>query len=289
MRVLILGATGMLGHMLLRQLPGFGHQCWGTVRSFHAATRLSERGNRLVIGIDALRPETLGKMFAAARPEIVINCIQIGENHAAANDPLAALPVNVMLPHNLGVICAQAGVRLVHISTDRVFSGSRGGYLESDTPDATDLWARAKLLGEPAAPALTLRTSLIGPELGEGHGLVQWFLAQRGRMSGCRQAIFSGVPTSELARILSEYVFPHPELSGVYHLAAQPISKYDLLRQLKAAYKHSVRIEADDRIVVDHSLDGARFNAATGYAPPPWSEMIAALRAAHRADARAMA
>jgi dTDP-4-dehydrorhamnose reductase len=215
------------------------------------------------------------------RPEVVVNAVGLVKQLAAADDPLAALPVNAMLPHRLARLCALAGARLVHVSTDCVFAGSRGGNRESDTPDATDLYGLSKLLGEvvDAPHAITLRTSIIGHELGSAHGLVGWFLAQTGRVKGYRRAVFSGLPTVELARVIRDHVLPRPELHGLYHVSAAPIDKDTLLRLVAARYGHAIEIDADDRVVIDRSLDSSRFRAATGYAPPDWPELVARMHA----------
>lgn len=199
---------------------------------------------------------------------------------ADADDPLQAIPLNTMLPHRLAQLCAVGSSRLVHISTDCVFSGAKGMYTEADVPDATHLYGRSKLLGEVTAPhTITLRTSIIGTEQATCRSLVGWFLAQTGRVTGYRRAIFSGLPTVELATVIRDQVLPSPELHGLYHVAAEPIDKDALLRLVAAEYGKASEIEASDEVVIDRSLDASRFQAATGYAPPPWPELIRRMRA----------
>ena len=175
-----------------------------------------------------------------------------------------------------------AGARLVHISTDCVFAGTRGDYRESDQADALDVYGRSKHMGEVDAPTtITLRTSIIGHELRTKHGLIEWFLSQHAPVRGYRQAIFSGMPTVELGRIIRDIVVPRPDLSGVYHVAAAPIDKNALLRLVADVYHHRIDIIPDDTLVVNRSLNGDRFRDATGYAAAPWPELIAAMRAYH--------
>jgi dTDP-4-dehydrorhamnose reductase len=278
-RLLVLGATGMLGNAVLRLFadsPGF--EVTGSARSAGALARLREDLRaRVKLGVDVENPDALAGLLADARPQVVVNAVGLVKQLAAADDPLAALPINALLPHRLSRLCALAGARLVHVSTDCVFAGTRGGYVETDTPDATDLYGRSKLLGEvvDAPHAITLRTSIIGHELGSAHGLVGWFLAQRQGVKGYQRAVFSGLPTVELARVIRDHVLPRPDLHGLFHVSAAPIDKFSLLNLVAERYGHRVAIEPDERVVIDRSLDSSRFRAATGYAPPDWPELVA--------------
>ena len=183
-----------------------------------------------------------------------------------------------MLPHRLARLCQLVGARLVHISTDCVFDGARGRYLESDPSDAKDLYGRSKYLGEVAyGHTLTLRTSIIGHELSSAHGLVGWFLAQQGRVKGYTRAIFSGLPTVELACMVRDVVVPRPDLHGLYHVASQPIAKYDLLLLLAKVYGKKIEVIPDEAVVIDRSLDATRWREATGYVAPNWNALVNAM------------
>ena len=281
-RVLVLGASGMLGHVL------FGTLSRREELDVHATCRSAaplERafpGDLLVrvhAGVSADDFRTVEQALGALRPDVVINCIGIIKQLAEAEDPLVAIPINALFPHRLAKACGAAGARLIHLSTDCVFNGRKGNYTEEDPADAEDLYGRSKLLGEVTAPGcVTLRTSLIGHELSGGHGLLEWFLAQEGPVRGFARAIFSGFPTVEFARITAECIIPNPSLAGIYHVASDPISKYDLLQLVAGAYGKSVVIARDESFVCDRSLDADRFRAATGYRPPPWPELVRAMR-----------
>jgi dTDP-4-dehydrorhamnose reductase len=278
-RLLVLGATGMLGNAVLRffaDSPGF--EVTGSARGAGVLSRLrQDLRSRVITGIDVENADALAGLLAAVRPHVVVNAVGLVKQLAAADDPLAALPINALLPHRVARLCALAGARLVHVSTDCVFAGTRGGYVEGDTPDATDLYGRSKLLGEvtDAPHAVTLRTSIIGHELGSAHGLVGWFLSQKGPVQGYRRAVFSGLPTVELARVIRDHVLPRPDLRGLYHVSAAPIDKFSLLGLVAERYGHQIGITPDERVVIDRSLDSSRFRAATGYAPPAWPELVA--------------
>ena len=277
-RILVLGASGMLGNTVLRwftQDPRF--EVYGSLRSMSSEKLLQQAapGAQLISGVDVESLDSLTRLFAQVRPDVVINCIGVVKQLAEAEDPLTAIPINALLPHRLARLGQVAGARLIHVSTDCVFSGSRGGYRESDSPDAEDLYGRSKLLGEvDYENGVTLRTSIFGHELGSAHGLVGWFLSQEGNVRGFTKAIFSGLPTVELARIIQEFVLPNPDLRGVYHVSAEPIDKYSLLQLVASIYGRSNEISPDETVVIDRSLDSTRFRAATGYEPPDWPELV---------------
>jgi dTDP-4-dehydrorhamnose reductase len=276
-KVLVLGASGMLGNAVLRLFArSEGFAVFGSVRSETALHRLPEElCDHLIVGVDVGSFDSLASLFAQAQPDIVINCIGLVKQLSLADDPLQAIPINSLLPHRLARLCQVAGARLVHISTDCVFSGSKGMYREEDAVDAQDLYGRSKHLGEvDCANAVTLRTSIIGPELASAHGLVGWFLAQTGSVRGFTRAVFSGLPTVELARVIRDHVLPRPQMRGVYHVSAEPIAKYELLRLIAQAYGRTNEITPDDKLVIDRSLDSTRFRQVTGYVPPAWPELV---------------
>ena len=276
-RILVLGVTGMLGNAVFRVFSADAtHETWGTLRSGAALRYFPEQSHpQLLAGVDVLDQDALVAAIARVRPDVVINCIGLIKQLADAKDPLTALPINAMLPHRLARLCSLAGARLIHVSTDCVFSGRKGLYLESDLSDAEDLYGKSKYIGElhDLPHAVTLRTSIIGHELGSSYALVDWFLSQQANVKGFTRAIFSGLPTVELARVMKDFVIPHP-LNGLYHVAAAPIDKHQLLGLVAAQYGKQIEIRPDDALVIDRSLDGTRFREATGYVAPDWSELI---------------
>lgn len=282
-RVLVLGVTGMLGHAVFNVFNGDAlHEVWGSLRSAAALRHFPMQSHaRLLVGVDVLDQDALVGVMAKVRPDLVINCVGLIKQLADAKDPLTALPINAMLPHRLARLCALAGARLIHVSTDCVFSGRKGGYQESDLSDAEDLYGKSKYIGElhDLPYAITLRTSIIGHEIDSSHALVEWFLSQQGRVKGFSRAVFSGLPTVELARVIKDFVVPHPQLNGLYHVAAEPIAKLDLLQLVAAQYGKQIEIRPDDGLVIDRSLDGSRFRDETGYVAPEWPELIANMHA----------
>jgi len=281
MRILILGVSGMLGNAMFRTLyKASKFEVWGTVRSSGATRHFDEdMAARILTGVDIDTADGLLRIFERVKPQLVVNCIGLVKQYAEAKDPTLVLPINAMLPHRLSRYCALLGARLVHFSTDCVFSGKTGGYRESDPSDAEDLYGKSKFIGEVSgAHTVTLRTSIIGHELDSHHGLIEWFLRQKHRVDGYRRVIFSGLPTVEISRIVRDFLIPRPELSGVFHVASAAISKHDLLQLVAMEYHKSIRIEPNDSVVLDRSLVADRFREATGYVAPDWHELIRSMK-----------
>jgi len=284
--VLVLGASGMLGHALMHELSDGlgGMSVRGTIRSVdglpdHFTDRFA---GQLIDGVDVLDFDSVASVIAELRPEVVINAVGVIKQAPGVNDAVLTTQLNALLPHLLAQECSARSARLVQISTDCVFSGRTGAYTEDDVPDPLDFYGRSKLVGEVPAPHLTLRTSIIGPELRRGGSLLEWFLSQDGQHTkGFTKAIYSGLPTSELARVIAAVVIPDRDLAGLWHLASAPISKFELLELVASEYGWAGHIEPDDQFVCDRSLSAARFEERTGYSAPSWSSMVREMRAAH--------
>ena len=285
MRVLVLGASGMIGSAMFRVLSAQPEwSVFGTLRSAETKRFFSsDVNNNLLTHVDVDKPDEVMRAFSIVHPDVVVNCIGLTKHHKEAEDALLAIPINALFPHRLAELCAVGGSRLIHVSTDCVFSGLKGAYIESDEADARDLYGRAKFLGELNYPhAITLRTSTIGHELQSHYGLLEWFLAQQGRCKGYRNAIFSGLPNTVFAQLVRDIVIPRSDLSGLYHVGASPISKFDLLCLIARVYGKSIDIEADDQFMIDRSLNSQRFSSATGYVAPAWPELIKSMHAHHQ-------
>ncbi|WP_407313718.1 dTDP-4-dehydrorhamnose reductase family protein [Desulfosporosinus sp. SB140] len=277
-KVLILGGSGMLGHALFRFLSeDLRFEVYTSARSSKELSNWlpTERKKMVLQNVDIHHEDSLVKVFSEVKPDLVLNCIGIIKQVAEAQDPLTTITTNALLPHRIALLCGAAGARMIHVSTDCVFDGKKGSYTERDFSDATDLYGRTKFLGEVDYPhCVTLRTSIIGHELKGSYGLVEWFLKQEDAVCGFRKAIFSGFPTVELARIIRDYVIPHPEMTGLYHVSSHPITKYDLLKLIAEQYGKKVLIEPDNSVQIDRSLDSARFRTLTGYNPPAWRDLV---------------
>lgn len=279
-RVLVVGANGMLGGSLFRYLskrPEF--EVLGTVRGLEAKVALIHQGfENIVSGVDVTDFQTISSVIGDFRPDYVLNCVGVIKQLEAAKAPIPSITINSLLPHQLAASCDKFDAKLVHFSTDCVFQGRSGLYKESDTPDAADLYGRSKLLGEVYYGShLTLRTSIIGHELGKSLSLVDWFLSQHGAVKGYRKAIFSGMPTVFVAEFLKDHVFGK-KVSGLYHLSVDPIDKNSLLKLINDAYLTGTEIIPCDDFVIDRSLNSGALKAVSGFNPPPWPLLIKKMR-----------
>jgi len=281
MRVMVVGATGTLGHRLCIEWAD-RFECWGTVRDpiGEAVAELLEPA-RLIAGVTADEPSTVRSALERARPEVVVNCVGAVKQAEAGQRPIPAIRINSLFPHELAAACRESSVRMIHVSTDCVFSGERGRYSEDDVPDATDIYGRSKLLGEVSGEGLlTLRTSLIGRELRSSLGLLEWLISNRGgSVKGFSRAVFSGLTTIALADEIGALIEEQPELEGLWHLASQPIDKLKLLSMLDRKLELGIEIVPDRSVIVDRSLDSGRLCRATGRQPCRWEEMVEVLAA----------
>ncbi len=278
MRVLVLGVTGIIGHAVWCSLrENADLDVWGTFRSPNKLIHFpSNTHTQLICGLDVLNQDELISAFEQVKPDVVINCIGLIKQLSSANDPLAIIPINALFPHRLAKICALTHARLIHMSTDCVFSGKKGSYVESDPSDAEDLYGKSKFIGEltQLPNTVTLRTSTIGHELNSRYALIDWFLSQNDKVKGYVNAIFSGLPTIELGRVIRDYVIPNRDLVGLYHVSAKPIGKYDLLQMVAEVYNKNIIIEPDSSVFIDRSLCSKRFEEQTGYIAPSWPQLI---------------
>ena len=280
-RIVVLGGEGMLGHKMFQTLARRFPDTTCTVRGrldepFYSRIDLY-RPERVIAGVDALNLDGLTRLLAKRQPDVVVNCIGIVKQRDEAQRAIPSITINSLLPHRLAAAAATWGGRVIHFSTDCVFSGRRGAYVEDDFSDAEDLYGRSKYLGEVGAEnALTLRTSIIGRELSEFRSLLEWFLAQRGKkVRGFTRHFWSGVSTNHLATLVGDIIAEHSQLSGVYQVSSGTINKHELLTLLRDAFRLDVEIVPDDREFCDRSLNGDRFREATGYVCPSWAELAA--------------
>jgi len=277
MRILILGGDGMLGHQLLRHFAS-RYETRVTLRqdlASYTAYGLFHAGNSYA-GIDVRSTVRLIEVLSDFRPQAVVNAVGIVKQRATAKESIPSLEINALLPHRLALACRMLGARLVHMSTDCVFAGNRGTYTEDDISDAINLYGRSKYLGEVGDEGcISLRTSIVGLELARKKSLIEWYLAQRGTIRGFNRAIYSGLCTAEMARVIERVLMHHPDLSGVWQVASTPISKYELLTRLTQKLgRTDLLIECDETFICDRSLDGSRFNRRTGYSAPSWDAML---------------
>ncbi|CTW27524.1 dTDP-4-dehydrorhamnose reductase family protein [Escherichia albertii] len=277
MRILILGASGMLGYSLYANLSDYSaFEVFGTVRDVTGREHFYTRPKgKIIQNVDILDLTKLERIIAKLKPDIVINCVGLIKQLSISKQYTSAIKINALLPHELAEICCSHGAKLIHFSTDCVFDGKKGNYKEDDFPTAIDLYGRAKHMGEVCYGGhITLRTSIIGHELVSSVSLVDWFLSQKQEVKGFSKAIFSGVPTAYIAKLLAEKIIPNTSLRGLYHLSAFPINKYDLLTKISKAYNKDIIIHESDELIIDRSLNSEFLREKIEFIPPNWDELI---------------
>lgn len=279
MRILILGITGMLGHAVWLNLRD-KYETFGSIRSniedLSGRCPLFNRDDKNIIGgINLLDDNDLKRALDIGRPGVIVNCAGIVKQLPEARSPIPSISLNALFPHRLTRMSEERDIRLIHISTDCVFSGNKGNYAEGDISDAYDLYGRTKYLGEVTGDrSLTIRTSIVGRQLSGSSGLFEWFLSQRGQVRGYRKAVFSGLTTYAVAEIIRILIERHPTVCGLYHVSSEAINKYDLLNRVNEALKLDIEVIPDDSVVMDRSLDSTMFRELTHIYIPLWGEMI---------------
>jgi dTDP-4-dehydrorhamnose reductase len=277
MKVLVFGGKGMLGHVLVRKLSE-RFEVSTTIRGKTADSVGFDRPERVRTfeDVDVSDSARVEAVIDEAAPDVIFNAVGIIKQLPGSKDTIQTLTVNSIFPHRLAEIAEKCGARVITLSTDCVFSGKRGMYTEADIPDAADLYGISKRLGELIeGNCLTLRTSIIGPEIGTSHSLLEWFLSNAGRrVRGFRKAIYTGFPTVVLAEIVAGIIGDSPDLRGLYHLSSDPINKFDLLGLFRDAYNADIDIEPDDEFAIDRSLDSTRYRRLTGFVPAAWPELV---------------
>jgi dTDP-4-dehydrorhamnose reductase len=283
MEILILGGAGMLGHKLFQRLRRAYPETYCTIRgsisdSSSRNIDLFQEGN-VVESLDASNFPSVEQLLLNRKPRVLINCIGIVKQRPAAKEPVPSIEINALFPHRLAIVCETWGGRLIHFSTDCVFSGRGGNYTEEDIADAEDLYGKTKALGEvKSGTVITIRTSIIGRELTHRESLLEWFLQQNHKtVRGFTRAMFSGVTTNYLARVIESIVLANTQIAGLYQVTSPTISKYDLLRFLADAYRLDVEILPDRDFFCDRSMKGDKFANATGLNCPAWPELIGEL------------
>ena len=280
MRVLILGGGGMLGHKLWQVLPQH-FDTWMTIRKTrqdYSKIPLFQ-SKQEIENLDVSDFRSVQKVLAELKPQVIVNCIAVTKRHMDPKNHVASITLNSLLPHQLAHWGQENGTRIIHFSTDCVFDGKSGGYTEDNLTDADDVYGKTKALGELHGPGcVTIRSSFIGREISHHTELVEWFLDQKGKsIKGFRQAIYTGLTTPVAARVVQKVIAEFPSLSGLYHVASEPITKFELLTLLKEAFKLNVEIKPEDSFVCRRNLIGTRFKEATRFVAPSWKEMIAEL------------
>ena len=280
MKILILGASGMIGSAMFRVLGTYkDFNVWGSIRNKNFLKMFShQEAKKIVYAEEVLKTNILTKLLFDLKPEVVINCVGLTKHHIGSDDPQISLPINALFPHKLADLSSLIGAKVIHISTDCVFSGEGGQYTEDSKLDAIDMYGKSKYLGELNRDnTVTLRTSTVGHEYVTEYGLLEWFLAQTKSCKGYSNAYFSGLTNTEFARVLAEYVLPNKEMFGIYHVGGDEINKYDLLKIFSNVYGKNIKIIKDESFEINRSLNSDKFHTKTKYKADSWEDMVSSM------------
>lgn len=275
MRLLILGITGLIGSSVFRILSDNpAYEIYGTCRNDRDKD-FFENKEKIISSVDVFSIDATQDLIKNLNPDVIINCIGLTKHSPDSGDWVKTIAVNSLWPHQLAKLSDQVGAKLIHISTDCVFSGKLGNYSEIDTPDAVDLYGRSKILGEVTYNNhLTVRISTIGHEIRSSYGLLEWFLSQKKSCKGYSLAFFSGLPSVYFAQVISRFILPRPDLNGLYHISSKPIDKLSLLKLIANEYDKKINIDVDETLVINRSLDSSKFTNKTGFVCPEWPDLI---------------
>ena len=282
MKIIILGCTGRLGNTITKYFFGINDcEIYPIIRDYSKIKFFKQKYHENFIGIkNFLDFSELRRVIEPLKADIIINCIGI-TNKFSSDKPFMIqefIKINSLFPHQLYQVCSENNIRLIHFSTDCIFSGKKGSYSETDIPDPIDIYGKSKLLGElDYENCITIRKSIIGHELSSKNGLLEWFIGQKEVVQGFKKVVFSGLTTLELSEILEKYIIPSENLQGIINVTGKSITKYELLKNIAKIYKKSINLKPDESVVIDRSLDGSKFSSLTGYTTKSWDDLIYAM------------
>lgn len=278
MRILVLGGTGLIGNRLTRQLRQNADVYASTRTSLVEMPMLENilEPNKWIFGLDATDFQFLESEIKRLKPDVIVNCLGVVKHQINPKNAEATILLNSVLPWRLSGIAEKYDFKLIHLSTDCVFSGETGNYKESSSPDAVDLYGRSKILGElNNAHVLTIRTSFVGREIKTFANLFEWVQrCQTTRITGYKRAIYSGLTTQAISEVIEKLIFDFSALTGLWHVSSEPISKYDLICMLNNSLNLKLDIESSEEFFCDRSLDSTAFASKTSLAIPNWITMV---------------
>ena len=270
----------MLGHKAFNHFSkSSDFETFGTLRNSSDVKKFffkSDNIESIFSNVDVLNINSVFELIEKTNPDIILNCVGVIKQIKESKNPLLSIEINSLFPHKVANFIKNSKTRLIHISTDCVFSGEKGNYIESDYSDAKDLYGKTKYLGELVnySNCLTLRTSIIGPELKTKLSLLEWFLSQKISVNGFVNAIYSGLTTMELIKVIETYIIPQNDKYGLYHVSSEPISKHNLLAEIAREFNFDIKILRSEEFFNNKSLNSQKFTNDFGYQKKSWNKMI---------------
>ena len=282
MRILILGGNGMIGHKMYQLITKIHIDTWVTLRNNLSSYSYSEIYNfeKVIDNNDLSNFKLLLNQLNSINPDVIINACGITIRRGIETLKSNSIILNSALPHFLNEWVASNNKRLIHFSTDCVFTGSKGNYLDNDNKDAYDLYGSTKSMGEviDSKFTITLRGSMIGRELENKTELFEWFLKQKNKtVKGFNKVIYSGITTTKMAEIVLKLIDQFPNLSGVYNISSKPISKFELLKLWNNLFDINANIEIDNSYTSNKNLISDNFYRTISMEQPDWVELSSQL------------
>ena len=279
MKILILGGDGMIGHKMTQVLSSQNHEIVISVREKRDLTLKSVSSKPKVFFNDFLKDNILD-FLVKVNPDVIINAIGVTIRRGSTKNISETIYLNSLFPHQLSNWALAFKKRLIHFSTDCVFSGSEGSYLEDTTPNALDYYGKTKGLGEiNSKSSLTIRSSMIGPELFNKTELFEWIINNKEKeINGFSRVMYSGVTTVYMARLLADLIDNHKNLNGIYNVASKPISKFELLHLINDNFDLGLIINDDKTVISNKTLNASKIEKEIGLQPPSWDELIFELK-----------
>ena len=282
MKILILGGNGMIGHKMYQTISKIHKDTWVTLRKSLTSYSYSEIYNpeKVIDNIDLINFQTISNQLNKINPDIVVNACGITIRRGIETLKSNSIILNSALPHFLNEWVTSNNKRLIHFSTDCVFTGAKGDYIDNDNKDASDLYGSTKSMGEviDSKFAITLRGSMIGSELENKTELFEWFLKQKNKkIKGFNKVIYSGITTTKMAEIVLKLIDQFPNLSGVYNISSKPISKFELLKLWNNLFDINANIEIDNSYTSNKNLISDNFYRTISMEQPDWVELSSQL------------
>jgi len=280
MNIVILGASGLIGHKLFEKLPAQFDKVYAVMHRTREELKqfdLFRDNPNVIYNVDVLEFKKLTGILTALQADVVLNCVGITKRKEEINIPSLAIETNSLYPHKLADWAKENNARVIHFSTDCVFDGSIGDYDEDSPTTGKDAYGLTKAMGEIRYDhCLTIRSSFIGQELLGKSELLEWFLNQKSpTIKGFTKAFYSGVSTIYMCKVVADIIKNYPDISDLHTLARPtPISKYDLLCLAKEAYGSDVEIIPDDSFEIMPTLNGSKLAKKMNLEVPSWKEMM---------------
>ena len=277
-KILVIGASGLIGNAIFHECLNFKYDVYGTIKRKNKKYFFKKNSNKIFSNIRIENDKEIVKIIKKIKPNIVINCAAVVKKYIDLYSIKKIFEINSKFPKKLEHLTSMYNFKLIHISTDCVFDGKHGNYSEDDIPNPQDIYGLSKYFGEVKSDnCLTIRTSVIGPELKKSQGLYEWFMKQNGKIKGYKKFIFSGLTSFELSKIIISNL-SNFKLGSIVHISSKPINKFELLKKFKKTFsKKDLVIKECNKIKINRSLI-SNFQKKNNIKISSWNKMLSDMK-----------